>query len=207
MPSFQCDCGKHFKGFQYYMQHLSANEYCQSAIKPDGTRHPVYGRKMEMIEKIDNVIKGEEEKQGGDGLEVFDFVDDDGPPCKRIRVGTLKAACGGPRNFKTTGTMNLKITGTSAEYSDLERESYEVPDIQFNEANLDFDESKLDSNESKFDSNFRNLDMGEPMLGNLEGTIGLESDKIPTSSKSKDCLLYTSPSPRDLSTSRMPSSA
>ena len=25
--------------------------------------------------------------------------------------------------------------------------------------------------------------------------------------KSKDCLLYTSPSPRDLSTSRMPSSA
>ena len=27
------------------------------------------------------------------------------------------------------------------------------------------------------------------------------------SNKSKDCLLYTSPSPRDLSTSRMPSSA
>ena len=121
MPSFQCDCGKHFKGFQHYMQHLSANEHCQSAIKPDGTRHPKFARNKEMIEKIDNVIKGEEEKQGGDGLEVFDFVDNDGPPCKRIRVGTLKAVSGG-RNFKTTGTMNLKITGTSAEDSDSEWE-------------------------------------------------------------------------------------
>ena len=30
---------------------------------------------------------------------------------------------------------------------------------------------------------------------------------IDTSADSEDCLLYTSPSPRDLSTSRMPSSA
>ena len=32
-------------------------------------------------------------------------------------------------------------------------------------------------------------------------TLGLTKEKL------KDCLLYTSPSPRDLSTSRMPSSA
>ena len=32
-------------------------------------------------------------------------------------------------------------------------------------------------------------------------------DRIPTTSNQKTCLLYTSPSPRDLSTSRMPSSA
>ena len=32
-------------------------------------------------------------------------------------------------------------------------------------------------------------------------------DGIPTNMNNKSCLLYTSPSPRDLSTSRMPSSA
>ena len=48
------------------------------------------------------------------------------------------------------------------------------------------DESKFDSNESKFDLNFGNFDMGEPMLGNLEGMIGLESDEIPVSSRTKE---------------------
>ena len=38
----------------------------------------------------------------------------------------------------------------------------------------------------------------------MHGEISEESD---APSLSKDCLLYTSPSPRDLSTSRMPSSA
>ena len=33
------------------------------------------------------------------------------------------------------------------------------------------------------------------------------NDKFYSESKAKSCLLYTSPSPRDLSTSRMPSSA
>ena len=35
----------------------------------------------------------------------------------------------------------------------------------------------------------------------------LTVDMIPTSNPGRICLLYTSPSPRDLSTSRMPSSA
>ena len=35
----------------------------------------------------------------------------------------------------------------------------------------------------------------------------LTQDAITALTKSQDCLLYTSPSPRDLSTSRMPSSA
>ena len=35
-----------------------------------------------------------------------------------------------------------------------------------------------------------------------------ETEKAPSTEQEKeDCLLYTSPSPRDLSTSRMPSSA
>ena len=34
-----------------------------------------------------------------------------------------------------------------------------------------------------------------------------DQDKVKQLAQSKACLLYTSPSPRDLSTSRMPSSA
>ena len=46
----------------------------------------------------------------------------------------------------------------------------------------------------------------EPILGNLVNSNNFKSrDKY--SMKNLVCLLYTSPSPRDLSTSRMPSSA
>ena len=48
----------------------------------------------------------------------------------------------------------------------------------------------------------------EMAKGNLIGCFGLtESDAGSDPSSMKTCLLYTSPSPRDLSTSRMPSSA
>ena len=45
--------------------------------------------------------------------------------------------------------------------------------------------------------------------GNILGEILTQAigRKIPDAAKRKGCLLYTSPSPRDLSTSRMPSSA
>jgi len=43
------------------------------------------------------------------------------------------------------------------------------------------------------------VDTGAYDTGHIKGAIGLDWRK--------DCLLYTSPSPRDLSTSRMPSSA
>ena len=42
--------------------------------------------------------------------------------------------------------------------------------------------------------------------GHLTQCLGLR-DVIQDYDHEKDCLLYTSPSPRDLSTSRMPSSA
>ena len=42
---------------------------------------------------------------------------------------------------------------------------------------------------------------------NLKATFFMCSASIPALRQSKGCLLYTSPSPRDLSTSRMPSSA
>ena len=41
----------------------------------------------------------------------------------------------------------------------------------------------------------------------LSGNATINSDVVLSSVKPTGCLLYTSPSPRDLSTSRMPSSA
>ena len=47
--------------------------------------------------------------------------------------------------------------------------------------------------------------LGGALSGGLLGQLSQESGK--TISNADSCLLYTSPSPRDLSTSRMPSSA
>ena len=51
----------------------------------------------------------------------------------------------------------------------------------------------------------------EGTIENINVKIGDKVSKgdliLTISSENKDCLLYTSPSPRDLSTSRMPSSA
>ena len=44
------------------------------------------------------------------------------------------------------------------------------------------------------------------LLG-VEGDVGTEGTKLVGVEETIGCLLYTSPSPRDLSTSRMPSSA
>ena len=48
---------------------------------------------------------------------------------------------------------------------------------------------------------------GEILTLNKEGITEHSKGKLPESVKDNGCLLYTSPSPRDLSTSRMPSSA
>ena len=64
--------------------------------------------------------------------------------------------------------------------------------------NLRFD----DTNPEKEDDEFV-----QSMISDLKW-LGFESDRGPLyASDYFDCLLYTSPSPRDLSTSRMPSSA
>ena len=49
--------------------------------------------------------------------------------------------------------------------------------------------------------------MFELFAHNQERMAALESTDKQLSEQTIDCLLYTSPSPRDLSTSRMPSSA
>ena len=48
-----------------------------------------------------------------------------------------------------------------------------------------------------------------PSIADLQfsGNKAFQSDKLKEGMKGMGCLLYTSPSPRDLSTSRMPSSA
>ena len=43
--------------------------------------------------------------------------------------------------------------------------------------------------------------------GNAFNEMAFSIEKVTVTAKSRACLLYTSPSPRDLSTSRMPSSA
>ena len=43
--------------------------------------------------------------------------------------------------------------------------------------------------------------------GTVQGSLHIPKGVIEFRLNSNDCLLYTSPSPRDLSTSRMPSSA
>ena len=49
------------------------------------------------------------------------------------------------------------------------------------------------------------IEMNERPVG--RGYTILDTDKHPWAMKNKNCLLYTSPSPRDPKTSRMPSSA
>ena len=50
-------------------------------------------------------------------------------------------------------------------------------------------------------------DPQEPELLPVAVALQRMQQQVKTVSESKHCLLYTSPSPRDLSTSRMPSSA
>ena len=47
-------------------------------------------------------------------------------------------------------------------------------------------------------------DLMETLIAHKDGCVGMAANMIGVN---KRCLLYTSPSPRDLSTSRMPSSA
>ena len=49
--------------------------------------------------------------------------------------------------------------------------------------------------------------LGNPNLKKANTPIEFTEEQVIEFLKCKDCLLYTSPSPRDLSTSRMPSSA
>ena len=61
----------------------------------------------------------------------------------------------------------------------------------------------------KLDFNFADMKKGELMLISTPKDIIKFIKKTPSTKKYnfKDCLLYTSPSPRDLRRSRMPSSA
>ena len=74
--------------------------------------------------------------------------------------------------------------------------------IALNEACFLIEVSK---NDIKF---IRNLGK-DPLYGNFDARLITQAfgNIIKNASESIDCLLYTSPSPRDLSTSRMPSSA
>ena len=72
-----------------------------------------------------------------------------------------------------------------------------------NEEDLSFEKSEIpsaDSSSSRTNTDFDNAGFTQEEFASLLG-------KYDYNFKPGDCLLYTSPSPRDLSTSRMPSSA
>ena len=61
-----------------------------------------------------------------------------------------------------------------------------------------------DGTEEAFCSIDTARDLVDELTYNLENP---QEEPVPHEDMDRDCLLYTSPSPRDLSTSRMPSSA
>ena len=60
---------------------------------------------------------------------------------------------------------------------------------------------------STFDCSFEDFDKFVADFHEKEGHKYVEEYELIKVNEHKSCLLYTSPSPRDLSTSRMPSSA
>ena len=54
---------------------------------------------------------------------------------------------------------------------------------------------------------FEGLRLQKRKVRRPELTLAVPDHNVPTTDRSKGCLLYTSPSPRDRSLSRMPSSA
>ena len=77
--------------------------------------------------------------------------------------------------------------------NNVQTEKEEFSKINLNDFEVEFEEVKFDDNKI----------ISERVETKLEDILVNEFEHV----KSEDCLLYTSPSPRDLSTSRMPSSA
>eukprot|EP00829_Urostomides_striatus_P019863 TRINITY_DN7965_c0_g1_i1.p4 TRINITY_DN7965_c0_g1~~TRINITY_DN7965_c0_g1_i1.p4 ORF type:complete len:106 (+),score=46.63 TRINITY_DN7965_c0_g1_i1:64-381(+) len=89
------------------------------------------------------------------------------------------------------------------------------PEISVNKPKEEISEELLDEIKTAFKMFDENGDetIDEHELKRIMLTLGLDAtaeevkDLMNTVDKDGSCLLYTSPSPRDLSTSRMPSSA
>ena len=103
-----------------------------------------------------------------------------------------------------SGSESESETGSNIEEDELSTVGGELPDVDELEGVI-YDDSDIDS---EFEDN--SLDR----LGNLLSSVLVNEEGetvcsalVNISRQLEVCLLYTSPSPRDLSTSRMPSSA
>ena len=96
--------------------------------------------------------------------------------------------------------LSKRIKGAIRRGIDTNRGSMRIPEHKLNEIRKDFGEDRK-AVELFFNSVFTSLDAGTQEQQNMAYNIP------DVKGYNKDCLLYTSPSPRDLSTSRMPSSA
>ena len=68
-------------------------------------------------------------------------------------------------------------------------------------------ERSLEAHGSSLDAHERDLDARERSLDPHEHSLDARKRCLELPERSLDCLLYTSPSPRDATLSRMPSSA
>ena len=114
------------------------------------------------------------------------------------------------QKYEETGYLKLGKVMADGELATLQQR---IDDIMMGTADVDYDRMlmQLDSTTGQY------KDMGAQTNGHKGATLNyrkiqdLEYDRhflaFMQSALMRDCLLYTSPSPRDLSTSRMPSSA
>ena len=93
---------------------------------------------------------------------------------------------------------NVAVTGVWRSWEGTNHDNSGMPVVP------DYDSKRENGNPASEPSDAENEGR---FLGWLGTSASSEADVDDLSSFSKTCLLYTSPSPRDLSTSRMPSSA
>ena len=97
--------------------------------------------------------------------------------------------------------MNYRITGTGSCTPDITKKNSDFLQNKF----LDRDGIDIQSSNSEIIEKFKSI-TGIYQRRYASDEIN-SSDLATVAAKGAICLLYTSPSPRDLSTSRMPSSA
>ena len=93
-----------------------------------------------------------------------------------------------------------QFTGTDA----FDQEEIESRNVMAVEADINWEQDNVDNYDVLFDIQQMRRSI---IFSARVTTADLETRRVDALRREKFCLLYTSPSPRDLSTSRMPSSA
>ena len=108
--------------------------------------------------------------------------------------------------------MNIKATGLITKSSSGETLDAYFPIIEFNDQKTDIQDINTDNSEKEVvEIHWTQKDLDEPIEDVVSAYLKLHLISyrfvLPNSINLDGCLLYTSPSPRDMRRSRMPSSA